>query len=39
VLIADKLNISDNGLRKWLKTRYNINNKETLNKALSALKS
>ena len=32
------LSISDNGLRKWLRTKHSINNKATLSEALSTLK-
>lgn len=35
--VAKEYNISDNGLRKWLKTKHNLN-KATLSEALSTLK-
>ena len=39
ILSASKyLDISGNGLRKWLKTRHNITNKAILSEALSTLK-
>lgn len=36
--VGKYFNISDNGLRKWLKTRHNISDKATLSQALSTLK-
>ena len=37
VRVANEYNISDNGLRKWLKTKHNLN-KATLSEALGTLK-